>query len=96
MGAREWVISLALGFISPPLGALIHLIHNEPCERAFNKLQLVPTPELVSTTRPDAQSGSSFAMDHVCGTSAELRIHGLSFVHKRCSAFPDPDSSRLS
>ena len=40
MGTREWVISLALGFVPLPLGALIRLIPNEPCERAFKKLQL--------------------------------------------------------
>ena len=52
-GAREWVISLALGFVSLPLGALIRLIPNEPCESVFKKLQLLPTYELLPTTRPD-------------------------------------------
>ena len=95
MGTREWVISLALGFVPLPLGALIRLIPNEPCERAFKKLQLLPTPELLPTTRPDAQSSSSFAMNQVGCTSAELRIHGSSFVHERHCAFPGPDSARL-
>ena len=79
-----------------PLGALIRLIPNELCEHAFNKLQLLPTPELLPTTRPDAQSNSSFAMDYVRGTSAEPRIRGSSFVHERRCAFPDPDSARLA
>ena len=96
MGAREWVISLALGFVPLPLGTLIRLIPNGPCERAFTKLRLLPTAELLPTTRPDAQSSSSFPMHHVRGTPAEVRIHGSSFVHERRSAFPDPDSARLA
>lgn len=55
IGARERIISLALGFVSLPHGALIRLIPNEPCERVFKKLQLLPTYELLSTTRPDAE-----------------------------------------
>ena len=95
MGAREWVISLALGFVPLPLGALIRLIPNEPCERAFEKLQLLPTAELLPKTCPDAHSSSSFAMDHVRCKSAELRIHGSSFVHKR-RVIPEPDSACLA
>jgi Ca2+-transporting ATPase len=100
MGAREWAISLALGCVPLPLGALIRLIPNEPCERAFEKLQLLPTPELLPTTRSDVEPGSSFGMDHVranSGPSAELRrgcVHGSSQVRKRHCAFPDPDATR--
>ena len=32
MGAKEWIISLALGFVALPLGALIRFIPNEPCK----------------------------------------------------------------
>ncbi|KAH9025695.1 cation transporting ATPase [Lactarius deliciosus] len=42
IGAREWCISAALGCVSLPLGALIRLIPNEPCERYFKRVQLVP------------------------------------------------------
>jgi Ca2+-transporting ATPase len=93
MGAREWAISLALGCVPLPLGALIRLISNEPCERGFKKLQLLPMPEVLPTTRPDTESGSSSAMDY----AAELRrgcMHGSSLVRKRCK-IPDPNSSRL-
>ncbi|KAH9054958.1 hypothetical protein EDB87DRAFT_1534909, partial [Lactarius vividus] len=44
MHAREWVISVALSSVSLPLRALIHLIPNEPCERLFKRVQLVPPP----------------------------------------------------
>jgi Ca2+-transporting ATPase len=102
MGPREWVISLALGCIPLPLGALIRLIPNEPCERAFEKLQLLPIPELLPISRPDVEPGSSFGTDHVrnnSGSSAELRrgsvhVHGSSQVRKRHCAFPDPDAAR--
>ncbi|KAN0132469.1 calcium-translocating P-type ATPase [Lactarius tabidus] len=93
MGAREWAISLALGCVPLPLGALIRLIPNEPCERGFKKSQLLPMPEVLPTTRPDSESGSSSAMDY----AAELRrgcMHGSSLVRKHCK-IPDPNSSRL-
>jgi len=35
IGGREWGISLALGFASIPLGALIRLLPNQPFERHF-------------------------------------------------------------
>ena len=81
MGAQEWGISLALSFLSLPLGALIRLIPNEPCERAFTKLQLLPTLELSPTIRPDAEPGSSFVSDHVRDNLVAPR------------ALPDPGSA---
>ena len=98
IGAREWAISLALGFVSLPLGALIRFIPSEPCERPFTKLQLLPTYELLPTTRPDAELGSSFATDHVCDNLVTLRrrrrcrdsMRRKSFVGQR-RAFPHPD-----
>ena len=98
IGAREWVISLTLGFLSLPLGALIRLIPNEPCERAFKKLQLLPTPDLLPTTRPDVEPGFSVAIDHVrdnLATFASLRggrMRGTTFVRKR-RAFLNPDGA---
>ncbi|KAN0132462.1 hypothetical protein V8E53_009721 [Lactarius tabidus] len=97
IGAREWVISLVLGFLSLPLGALIRLIPNEPCERAFKKLQLLPTHELLPTTHPDAEPGFSSAIDHVRDNLAALRhrrgsIRGKSLMRQR-RAFPHPDGA---
>ncbi|KAH9025707.1 Ca-transporting ATPase [Lactarius deliciosus] len=76
MGVREWCISVALGCVSLPLGALIRLTPNEPCERIFKKLQLLHGPELLPTTRSDAEPGFSFALDQVranLDTFAKLR-----------------------
>ncbi|KAH9025697.1 Ca-transporting ATPase [Lactarius deliciosus] len=92
MGVREWCISVALGCISLPLGALIRLIPNEPCEGFFKRLKLLPEPELLPTIRPDTESDFSFAMGQVrdgLGTFAKLR-GGV--VHESRFAFPCPDS----
>ena len=76
MGAKEWIISLAPGFVALPLGALICLIPNEPCERVFVKLRLLPKPDEEPTLPPDVESGFVFAMDHLrdnLGTLPKLR-----------------------
>ncbi|KAH9159733.1 hypothetical protein EDB89DRAFT_1070862 [Lactarius sanguifluus] len=97
MGVREWCISVALGCVSLPLGALIRLMPNEPCECIFKKLKLLPEPELLPTTRPDAEPGFSFALDQVranLDTFAKPRggrLRGSSFVRESRIAFPDPD-----
>lgn len=56
MGGKEWAISLALGCVSLPLGALIRLIPNEPCERIFEALRLLPSrPPVLPIISPDAE-----------------------------------------
>jgi Ca2+-transporting ATPase len=101
MGAKEWIISLALGFIALPLGALIRLIPNEPCERVFVKLRLLPKPEEETTLPSAVESSFAFAVDRVrdnLGTFAKLRggrMRGSSFVRKSRSTAPDPDGLHL-
>lgn len=101
MGGKEWAISLALGLIALPLGAVIRLIPNEPCERIFRKLRLLPQPEAPPTMLPDAEPGFAFAVDQVrdnLSTFAKLRggrMRGSSFVHKSRSAGPDPEGPHL-
>ncbi len=96
MGAKEWIISLALGFVALPLGALIRLIPNEPCERVFMKLRLLPKPEEEPTMSLDMESGFAFAVDRVrdnLSTFSKLRggrMRGSSFVRMSRSAAPDP------
>jgi Ca2+-transporting ATPase len=91
----------ALGFVALPLGALIRLIPNEPCERVFVKVWLVPKPEEEPTFPPDVESSFAFAVDHVrdsLGTFAKLRgvrMRGSSFVRKSRSATPDSDGLHL-
>ncbi|KAH9010111.1 Ca-transporting ATPase [Lactarius hengduanensis] len=95
MGIREWCISVALGCISLPLGALIRLTPNEPFEGFFKRLKLLPEPELLPTIRPDTESDFSFAMDQVrdsLGTFAKLRggvVHESRFAFS-CPDGPDP------
>jgi Ca2+-transporting ATPase len=75
MGAKEWIISLALGFIALPLGALIRLISNEPCKRVFVKLRLLPKPEEEPTFPSDVESSFASAVDRIAdniGTFAKL------------------------
>ncbi|KAH9025496.1 calcium-translocating P-type ATPase [Lactarius pseudohatsudake] len=101
MSIREWGISLALGFVSLPLGALIRLTPNEPFDRFFKMAGLLPKPEVLPSIRPDAEPGLSFAVDQVrdnLGTFAKLRggrMRGSSFVHKSRSVFPDSRGPRL-
>ena len=101
MGGKEWAISLALGFIALPLGALIRLIPNEPCERVFVMLRLLPKPEVQPTMLPDAEPGFAFAVDRVrdnLSTFSKLRggrMRASSFVRKSRSAAPNPDSPHL-
>ena len=52
---REWGISLALGFVSIPLGALLRCIPNELAERLFVKVHLMSNPEILPTARPDSE-----------------------------------------
>ena len=101
MGAREWGISLLLGCISLPLGALIRLVPSEPCKRVFSKLRLIPKPPAAPTMLPDAEPGFAFAegqMRDNLSTFARLRggrMRGSSFVRKSRSANPDPEGPRL-
>ena len=101
MGAKEWIISLALGFVALPLGALIRLIPNEPCERVFVKLRLLPRPEEEATFTSDVEPGFAFAVDRVrdnLSTFAKLRggrMLGSSLVRKSRLAAPDPDGPHL-
>ncbi|KAH9021984.1 hypothetical protein EDB84DRAFT_516767 [Lactarius hengduanensis] len=96
IGAREWCISVALGCVSLPLGALIRLIPDDPCERVFKKLHLLPRPEreLLPTICPGAEPGFTLNARGNSGTftgQSGARMRGSSFVRKSCSAFPDPD-----
>jgi P-type Ca2+ transporter type 2C len=102
MGGKEWAISLALGWVSLPLGFLLRRVPNEPCKRVFEKLRLLPKPEVLPTTRTDAaEPGISFAVEQVrdnLGTFAKLRggrMRGSSFVRKSRSADANHDGPRL-
>jgi Ca2+-transporting ATPase len=61
---REWGISLALGFVSIPLGVFIRCIPTPPLERAFIKLRIMSADEILPTTRPDV-AGHNGAINSV-------------------------------
>ncbi|KIJ59619.1 hypothetical protein HYDPIDRAFT_33060 [Hydnomerulius pinastri MD-312] len=57
IGGQGWSISLALGVVSIPLGALICLLSNEPFERLFIAIRLLPSPEAFPTIKLDSRGG---------------------------------------
>jgi P-type Ca2+ transporter type 2C len=60
IGGREWGISLVLGFVSIPLGALIRLLPNRPFESLFILMRLLPKPDGgLPQVRPDGVEWSS-------------------------------------
>ena len=54
MNGRDWAISIALGLVSIPLGVLVRLIPNAPCEKIFMKLGLFPDPNKLPVHNPEA------------------------------------------
>ncbi|KAG2036848.1 hypothetical protein BDR03DRAFT_1052346 [Suillus americanus] len=87
IGGPEWGISLALGFVSIPLGALIRLLPNGPFERLFILMRLLPKPQGdLPKTRPDGEWNSAIELvrDNLA-TFANLRggrLRSSSFVVK--------------
>ncbi|KAL4062136.1 Ca-transporting ATPase [Scleroderma citrinum] len=90
IGPREWGISLCLGAVSLPLGALIRLLPNEPFERFFTWIHLIPHVEELPTVRPDTEWNSAIELvrDNLA-TFANIRggrVRSSSFVGKSRSA----------
>jgi Ca2+-transporting ATPase len=87
IGGREWGISLALGFVSIPLGALIRLLPNGPFEQLFILMRLLPKPQGgLPKVRPDGEWNSAIELvrDNLA-TFANLRggrLRSSSFVVK--------------
>lgn len=96
IGGREWGIGLALGVVSIPLGALIRCIPNAPIERFLMKIRVLPNPDVLPTTRPDAEWNSAIQMvrdnlstfTHVRGA----RLRSSSYVVKSRNARLAPES----
>ncbi|KAF9778977.1 Ca-transporting ATPase [Thelephora terrestris] len=70
--AREWGISLALGFASIPLGALIRYIPTPPLERAFIRLRLMSPEVILPITGPKALEFPALVASSVGAGSAPL------------------------
>ena len=87
IGGREWGISLALGFVSIPLGALIRFMPSEPFEKVFQHLGLLGQDQVLPSIRPEAGawSGASALVRDNLGTFANIRggrMRSSSFVVK--------------
>ncbi|KAF7312342.1 Calcium-transporting ATPase [Mycena indigotica] len=92
IGGREWGISLALGVVSIPLGALIRLMPSEPFERLFKAVGLLGKPEVLPTTAPNPDNVGWTAITRVrdnLNTFANVRggrVRSSSFVIKSRTA----------
>ncbi|KAJ7659945.1 Ca-transporting ATPase [Mycena rosella] len=92
IGGREWGISLALGCVSIPLGALIRLLPNEPFERLFKRLGLLGRPDVLPVTSPNPDTVGWNAITRVrdnLNTFANVRggrVRSSSFVIKSRTA----------
>ncbi|KAK7051078.1 plasma membrane calcium [Paramarasmius palmivorus] len=91
VGGREWGISLALGFVSIPLGALIRCLPNGPFEKAFKKIGLIGRRKVLPTSAVDQEgwSGAVLLVQDNLRTFTTLRggrLRANSFVVKSRSA----------
>ena len=53
IGGRDWGISLVIGALSLPLGALVRLVPSAPVERLLIKCKLFPDPEKLPLVAPE-------------------------------------------
>ena len=94
IGGREWGISLALGFVSIPLGALLRFIPNAPVHRFFIWTRLMRDPQELPVERPNASEWNSaieLVRDNLA-TFANLRggrMRASSYVDRSRKAHPD-------
>ena len=90
---REWGISLALGIVSIPLGALVRLMPNEPHEKLFKRLGFFGKQDevILPTNSEEAQRVRDCVVEAVdnLGTFANLRggrLRSSSFVNNSRSS----------
>ena len=88
---REWGISLALGFVSIPLGVLIRRTPTPSLERAFIKLKIMRSDELLPTNRPGAPKWNDAVTEVRDNLSSFSRLRG-----GRVNASPFVSKSRWS
>lgn len=99
---REWGISLALGFVSLPLGVLVRLLPNEPFERLFRVLGLFgkKETEILPSVRPDKETwcgAITLVRDNLSyfGNVRGGRIRASSFVGKSRSVCLSGEHEKL-
>ena len=91
IGGREWGISLAVGFVSIPWGAVIRCMPNGPFETFFKFTRIMGKPEVLPTVSLDKEGwgGAISAVRDNLGTFANIRggrLRSSSFVIKSRSA----------
>ncbi|KAH9905078.1 calcium-translocating P-type ATPase [Fomitopsis serialis] len=96
IGGAEWGISLALGLVSIPLGALIRYIPNAPVERLLKTLHIMSTPAVLPTTRTDGDWNTAIELvrDNL-NTFAHIRggrMRASSYVDRSRKARPLPET----
>jgi len=64
ISGRDWGISIAFGFLSIPVGALIRTIPNGPIRKILIQLQLMQDPNALPVTAPDTEKYNQ-AIDQV-------------------------------
>jgi Ca2+-transporting ATPase len=100
ISGRNWGISLALGFVSIPLGALIRLAPNGPFEKLFRFLRIMRKPdEVLPSTQPEWNPAIEKVRDglRTFGNLRGGRLRSSSFVVKSRSApVPKEPPARMS
>jgi P-type Ca2+ transporter type 2C len=91
IGGREWGISLALGVVSIPWGAVIRCMPNGPFESFFKFIKLMGNPEVLPAVSPEKEGwdGTISKVRDNLGTFANIRggrVRSSSFVIKSRSA----------
>ena len=87
IGGREWGISLALGFVSIPWGAVIRCMPNGPFHTFFEFTRLMGKPKVLPTVSPEMEGWGgaiSIVRDNL-GTFANIRggrLRSSTFVIK--------------
>ncbi|KAG8914174.1 hypothetical protein FRC02_005080 [Tulasnella sp. 418] len=74
MSGRSWVVSIALGFVSLPLGFLIRCIPNGPVEKLFIKLRIMRDPNVLPVDSPESQQRKA---TETVWKSRSRRLHEL-------------------
>ena len=91
ISGREWGISLALGFVSIPWGAIIRCMPNGPFYKVFDFLGLFGKPEVLPTATPEREGwGGALALvqDNLSTFSniRGARMRSSSFVNRSRNA----------
>jgi Ca2+-transporting ATPase len=101
IAGREWGISLAIGFVSIPWGAIIRRLPTKPFESLFKFIRLVREEDLLPLVKPDRE-GWGDAIDLVRDNLSMFsnirggRLRSSSYVlRSRRERLPQDDQLRM-